>query len=149
MNINSSPENAMDRPQVKICGLTRVAEAKACAAMGADAVGCVFFPASPRHVTDDQATRICNALPQTVYTVGVFVNESFSTIMRRVDCCGLKAVQLHGQESPELVDRLRRQNLVVIKALFIHEVPDISLAPDYPASAFLVESGKGPLPDGN
>jgi len=139
----------LTRPQVKICGLTRIRDAVACVKAGADAIGLVFYPKSPRHLSDERAMRICIGLPRTVYTVGVFVNESFSAIMRRVDCCGLKAVQLHGQESPALAGRLRHQNLVVIKALFIHGVPDISLAADYPASAFLVESGKGPLPGGN
>jgi len=139
----------LHRPQIKICGITRIRDAVACVKAGANAIGLVFYPKSPRHLTDDRAMRICKALPQTVYTVGVFVNESFSTIMRRIDSFDLKAVQLHGQESPELVYRLRRRNIVVIKALFIHDVPDISLAADYPASAFLVESGKGPLPGGN
>ncbi len=70
MNMEHNPETAADTPQVKICGLTRVAEATACAALGADAVGCVFFPASPRHVTDDQARAICGALPGHVRSVG-------------------------------------------------------------------------------
>ena len=61
-------------PQVKICGLTSVQEALACAEAGADAVGCVFFPPSPRHVTDDQARSIVEALPGSVCGVGVFVN---------------------------------------------------------------------------
>jgi phosphoribosylanthranilate isomerase len=136
-------------PQVKICGLTRVEQALQCADLGADAIGCVFYPKSPRHLTDDQAKKICLALPERVKKVGVFVNESFSSIMNHVERCHLSTVQLHGQESPELVRRLCKQNLQVIKALFIDGNPSLKDAENYPASAFLVECGQGKLPGGN
>jgi phosphoribosylanthranilate isomerase len=136
-------------PQVKICGLTRVEQAFQCADLGADAIGCVFYPKSPRHLTDDQAKKICLALPERVKKVGVFVNESFSSIMNHVERCHLSTVQLHGQESPELVRRLCKQNLQVIKALFIDGNPSLKDAENYPASAFLVECGQGKLPGGN
>ena len=136
-------------PQVKICGLTRVEQALQCVALGADAIGCVFYPKSPRHLTDDQAENICSAVTDRAKTVGVFVNESFSSIMNHVERCHLSTVQLHGQESPELVSRLRNQNLQVIKALFIDGNPSLKDADNYPASAFLVECGQGKLPGGN
>ena len=136
-------------PQVKICGLTQVEHALQCVALGADAIGCVFYPKSPRHLTDDRAGEICSAVRDRVKTVGVFVNESFSTIMKRVECCQLSAVQLHGQEPPELVRRLCDENLQVIKALFIDGNPSLKDAENYPASAFLVECGQGKLPGGN
>lgn len=136
-------------PQVKVCGLTRVEEALGCAALGVNAIGCVFYPKSPRHVTEDQAKKICLALPPEVKTVGVFVNETFSTIMDKVERCHLKAVQLHGQESPELVSRLCKENLLVIKALFVEGEPSLEAVSNYEASAYLVECGKGPLPGGN
>ena len=136
-------------PQVKICGLTRVEQALQCVALGADAIGCVFYPKSPRHLTDDRAGEICSAVTDRVKTVGVFVNESFSSIMNHVERCHLSTVQLHGQESPELVRRLRNQNLQVIKALFIDGNPSLKDAENYPASAFLVECGQGRLPGGN
>ena len=136
-------------PQVKICGLTLVEQALQCADLGADAIGCVFYPKSPRHLTNDRAGEICSAVRDRVKTVGVFVNETFSSIMNRVECCQLSAVQLHGQESPELVRRLCNQNLQVIKALFIDGNPSLKDAENYPASAFLVECGQGKLPGGN
>lgn len=138
-----------NRPQIKICGLTRVDEAVGCAARGADAIGLVFYPKSPRHLTEDQAREICLALPEEIATVGVFVNESFATIMRKVEHCRLKAVQIHGQETPELVDRLRGEGLIVIKALFIGGQPALGEASHYNASAFLVECAQGTLPGGN
>ncbi len=136
-------------PQVKICGLTRVEQALQCVALGADAIGCVFYPKSPRHLTNDRSREICSAVTDHVKTVGVFVNESFSSIMNHVERCHLSTVQLHGQESPETVRRLRNQNLQVIKALFIDGNPSLKDAENYPASAFLVECGQGKLPGGN
>ena len=62
---------------------------------------------------------------------------------------GCTVVQLHGCESPESVQRLRREGLFVIKALFADRAPGIAAASRFPASAFLVECGQGPLPGGN
>jgi phosphoribosylanthranilate isomerase len=136
-------------PQVKLCGLTRPDEAAGCAQAGADAIGVVFFPKSPRHVTREQARAVVEALPQQVAAVGVFVNASFDDIMRRVDRCGLSAAQLHGQEPPELAVRLNAEGVGVIKALFVNGTPGLAQAQDYVADAFLVECAKGPLPGGN
>ena len=137
------------RPQIKICGLTSSSEAVACAAAGADAIGVVSYPRSPRHIDDRQMRRITSALPQYVCAVGVFVNESFKRIMEAVTAGGLRGVQLHGQETPELVAALSAEGLVVIKALFVNGTPGLEQAPRYRASAFLVECAGGPLPGGN
>jgi phosphoribosylanthranilate isomerase len=135
--------------QVKICGLTRVDEAVACAEAGAAAIGCVFFPPSPRHVTEHQARSIFQALPERVCSVGVFVNEDYEAVMRKVERTRLKAVQLHGQESPGLVKRLRREGVTVIKALFANGAPPLASVGTYEASAYLVECAGGRLPGGN
>lgn len=137
------------RPQIKICGLTNVDEALGCAALGANAIGLVFYPKSPRNVSEDQARQISLALPEEIKKVGVFVNETFSNIMRKVEHCHLNAVQLHGRESPELASRLFNENLVVIKALFVEGEPSLEQAANYEASAYLVECGRGKLPGGN
>ena len=136
-------------PQIKICGLTRVAEAVKCAELGADAIGCVFYAKSPRNVTENRAREISQALPRGVKTVGVFVNASFDDILRTVGNSLLDMVQLHGEESPQLVDRLRSQDIRVIKALFADKHPLMHQAALYRAAAFLVECGKGQLPGGN
>jgi phosphoribosylanthranilate isomerase len=135
--------------QIKICGLTKVEQAAECARLGANAIGLVFYPKSPRNLAEDQAREISAALPPEVKTVGVFVDETFSEIMRKVEYCGLHAVQLHGQESPQLVRRLWDENLLVIKGLYIQKSPFLGDAPNYDASAFLIECGKGRLPGGN
>jgi phosphoribosylanthranilate isomerase len=137
------------RPEIKICGLTRADEALACAAAGADAIGLVFYPPSPRHLAPHQAKEISIALPEQTARVGVFVNSPVSDILKRIDDCGLTAVQLHGQESPEMVKALCDRGVRVIKALFIHKPPLISEALHFPAAAFLVECGRGRLPGGN
>lgn len=139
----------MDRPQIKICGLTDVSEAVTCAELGADAIGLVFFPKSPRNISENRAAEISTALPHETAVVGVFVNETFDFIMNKVEKCGLSAVQLHGNEPPELVDRLKKEQLNIIKVLYIESDPHISSAPSYNSSAFLVECAKGVLPGGN
>jgi phosphoribosylanthranilate isomerase len=137
------------KPQIKICGLTSPEAASACADLGADAIGCVFFPKSSRYLSEQRAKEICSALPPEVKKVGVFVDETYSTIMRKVERCGLTAVQLHGRESPELVHEILNENIPVIKALFAAGTPALSDAQKYRASAFLVECGSGVLPGGN
>ena len=136
-------------PRIKICGLTRADEAVGCAELGADAVGLVFFPKSPRHVSDEQGRAISTAVSGKSKIVGVFVNTSYDQVLRKADVCRLDAIQLHGQESPDLVKRLGDAGLPVIKALFMDGNPDLSQAELYEASAFLVECSKGPLPGGN
>jgi phosphoribosylanthranilate isomerase len=136
-------------PQIKICGLKRVDEAVQCAELGANAIGMIFYDKSPRFLSDTHAQNICNALPDSVGKIGVFVDESFDGIMEKVHRCGLTGVQLHGMEPPELIDRLIYENLLVIKGLFTQKDPNISSVSLYKASAYLVECGKGMLPGGN
>lgn len=139
----------VNRPQIKVCGLTRVGQAQACVDAGADAIGLVFYPPSPRFVITMQAAEIAAAVSVRAVTVGVFVDETYETIIRRAEDCQLQAVQLHGQESPALVRQLRRHDLTVIKTLFHTREPFFNEAADYDASAFLLECGSGRLPGGN
>lgn len=137
-------------PQVKICGLTRAEEAAACVELGVRGIGCVFYPPSPRHVTEQQARTICRAVSSQPCTlVGVFVDESFDEIMRKVEKCGLNAVQLHGREPPDLVNRLSQEGLRVIKGLFVNAAPSFDTAAAYKAFAYLAECAGGSLPGGN
>ena len=122
--VGTSLQNRVD-VQVKVCGLTRVEEAVACAQAGARAVGCVFYAKSPRCVTAATARAIRRALPPEVACVGVFVDEPFDGIMALAAHTGFTAVQLHGSEAPEVVERLRREGLFVIKALFADRAPGI------------------------
>lgn len=136
---------------IKICGLTDPDNAAACAALGPDAIGLVFFRKSPRNVSVKQAKEICSAVPSGITTIGVFVDESFQTIMDTAEACGLKGVQLHGSEPPELVNRLAESGLMVIKAVFAAKPPFLDRADRIYANArfVLAEYGEGKLPGGN
>ena len=83
---------------VKVCGITRMEDARAAAAHGATAVGFVFWSGSPRCVEADAAAAIVATLPASVTPVGVFVNAPIETIVRTAERAGLGAVQLHGDE---------------------------------------------------
>ncbi len=137
-------------PLVKICGLTRVENALDCVTAGADMIGMVFFKKSPRNISIAQAQDICSALPGHVLACGVFVDETFDTLMDIATRCKLKGIQLHGSESPDLVEQLSWEGLTVIKAFFATRPPNLSMAKNYPAVNFcLAEYGKGVLPGGN
>jgi len=137
------------RLAIKICGLTKPQQALACAQAGADAIGLVFYPPSPRHVGDDLAGEICKILPAGVAKVGVFVDAPIQDILAKVVHCGLTAVQLHGNEAPALAKALVRRDLKVIKAVFAARPPFLTEAATFAPTAFLVECGRGDLPGGN
>ena len=86
---------------IKICGITNLDDALASTDAGADALGFVFYPKSPRHVTLEIAGPIVARVPEQVEKVGVFVNETVDRIRDAVQQVGLTAVQLHGDESVE------------------------------------------------
>ncbi len=136
-------------PQIKICGLTRTDDALKCASLGANAIGLVFFKKSPRYVTPEKAKPICDALPETISRVGVFVNERFNSLIDIAFTCGLTTIQLHGNEPPKFVNDLMDQGLNVIKTLYMESQPSVHQAPTYSASAYLVECAEGILPGGN
>ena len=142
-------KTASDTVQVKVCGITRLADAMVCVDAGVDALGFVFYPKSPRNISIGQAGDIIRQVPAHIAKVGVFVNEPFASIMEKVEKCGITAAQLHGQEPPALVAQLMEKNIKVIKALFAKTAPGFEAATDYAPSAFLVECGKGVLPGGN
>lgn len=91
---------------VKVCGITRLTDALHAVQHGADALGFVFWPRSPRYVAPDRAAAIIAELPSNVTTVGVFVNETLDGIRAVVSRARLAAVQLHGDEPPAYADAL-------------------------------------------
>ena len=86
---------------IKICGITNLDDALAAADAGADAVGFVFTPKSPRHVTLEVARSFISKLPESLEKVGVFVNQTVEQVRDAAKQLGLSAVQLHGDESTE------------------------------------------------
>lgn len=100
--------------RVKICGLTRVADAIACAELGVDWIGLNFHPASPRYVEPAQAAAIVASLPPAVSPVGVFVDHSIAQVAELASLTGVRIVQLHGHESPDAVGLLRPLQVVKV-----------------------------------
>lgn len=86
------------RTRIKICGITSVEDALAAARLGADAIGLVFYPPSPRYVEVEQAAEIAAALPPFVTTVGLFVNADEQTIADVVSRVRIDLIQFHGNE---------------------------------------------------
>ncbi len=93
--------NSIGRTRVKICGITSVEMALEAVNSGADAIGLVFYPPSPRVVTSDIAAEIVSALPAFVTAVGLFVNEEQAVIEEIVKNTGIGMLQFHGNECPD------------------------------------------------
>ena len=91
----------MPRTRIKICGITREADAIAAAEAGVDAIGLVFYPDSPRCVSIEQAQRIRRALPPFVTTVGLFVNAPENEVRDALSRVPLDLLQFHGDETPD------------------------------------------------
>ena len=89
------------RTRVKICGLTRVGDAEAAAACGADAIGLVFYAKSPRAVDIPTAQTLIAALPPFVTTVGLFVDPPEDLVEEVLAAVPLDLLQFHGDEAPE------------------------------------------------
>ena len=101
---------------VKICGITSEEDALLAVAVGADAVGFIFAP-SKRQVNATRVADIVKRLPREVLTVGVFRNESVDRIRGIVNQTGIQAVQLHGNETPAVVQEVKQDVRTVFKAV--------------------------------
>jgi phosphoribosylanthranilate isomerase len=94
--------------QIKICGITTLADALLATKLGADAIGLNFYEKSQRYLSTDQATAIDAALGSKPVRVGVFVNANREAIFNSATQVTATCVQLHGDESPDFVAELRR-----------------------------------------
>jgi phosphoribosylanthranilate isomerase len=114
---------------VKICGITRAEDAQAAVDAGADAIGFVFWPQSPRFVDPYRARSIAAMLPPLVTPVGVFVNQPADYVNGVAALVSLGAVQLHGDEDASYAAQIVRP---VIKAIAMGEfAPNVSGWPDH------------------
>lgn len=123
--------------RVKICGIRTASAALAAAEAGADAVGFVFYPPSPRFVPPARAAELARRLPPFVLRVGVFVNAPVEVVEDVAEQVGLDVVQLHGDEPPEVCARLRRR---VIKAVRVDGPEAVARAREYPVAAVLLDA---------
>ena len=126
--------NQTDRPQkgkqmknirIKICGITRPEDARKAAELGVDAIGLVFYAASKRAVTPEQAKKIVAALPPFVSIVALFVNETAETIRETLRQVPIDIIQFHGDEDDEFCRQFDRPYL---KAIRVQSALDIEAA---------------------
>jgi len=127
---------------VKICGVTRVEDARAAALAGADFVGLNFWPASKRHVTADAAVELARAgRVRGAMIVGVFVDASVETIVATARTVGLDLIQLHGDEPPGMCVEVRAATgLRVWKALPVARAGDVDGLERWPVAAVVLDA---------
>jgi phosphoribosylanthranilate isomerase len=124
--------------KVKICGITNIDDALAAVDFGADALGFVFVKGSPRHISQNEASKIIIRLPSFVTTIGVFFNEKPRQVERALALTGIDVVQFHGDEPPEMCNIPRR----IIKAIRVKNLESLDPLIHYreKVSAFLLDT---------
>ena len=127
----------MNAVRVKICGVTRPEDALEAARLGADALGFNFWPGSSRCVTAAAAQAMVQRLPPFVTPVGVFVNQPEEEMRRIAGESGVRVLQLHGEEPPELCTRLP---LPVVKAVRVESARSLEALRAYSVAAFLLDA---------
>ena len=137
----------MSTVRCKICGITRVEDALVAANAGADAIGLVFYPPSPRAVSLETAQAIVAALPPFVTTVGLFVDAERAWLESVLAAVPLDVLQFHGNEAPEDCVRYQRP---WIKALRVQPGDDLRAAiePYHQAQGILLDSFVAGVPGG-
>ncbi|MFH1247620.1 MAG: phosphoribosylanthranilate isomerase [Candidatus Omnitrophota bacterium] len=124
--------------KVKICGITNLQDALKAVESGADALGFIFYKASPRYITPAKAASIISGLPSRIIKTGVFVNAREKTIRRVAKLCALNLIQLHGEETPRFCKRLK--DLRVIKAFRVKDVVSPGEIVKYNTFAYLFDA---------
>ncbi|MBW2939342.1 phosphoribosylanthranilate isomerase [Zhongshania aquimaris] len=137
----------MFRTRVKICGITQAEDALAAIDAGADALGFVFYPRSPRAVSVELAASIMSLLPPFVSKVGLFVDASEAEIQNVLTSCSLDLIQFHGDETPDFCNLF---SVPYMKALRMRDGLDVAAAAQAysSASALLLDSYKPGIPGG-
>ena len=123
--------------RIKVCGITSLDDARRCVDAGVDALGFIFVPGTPRHVTAETAARIIETLPPFVTPVGVFWDHPAGQVKAIAEECRLGALQFHGDEAPE---DLLEHRLPLIKTLKVAGAADLARMPEYRVAAFLLDS---------
>lgn len=134
MNQTSHVSGSGGRTRIKICGITRVSDALQAASLGADAVGFVFYEASPRYIAPAEAAHIVAALPPFVSAVGLFVNPDQVFIEAALAACPLDVLQLHGNETPAFCAAQPRR---VLKAVPVRGADDVARIADFDCPVLL------------
>lgn len=135
------------RTRVKICGITQRQDAEFAVEIGADAIGLVFYSASPRAVTVAQAKQLILGLPPFVSVVALFVDADVSEVQSCLDSLPIDLLQFHGDESPDYCAQFK---LPYMKAVRMREDTDLVLIAKHyhTASALLLDSYQTGVPGG-
>ena len=125
------------KTQVKICGITSVADGLAAAEAGADMIGLMYYEQSRRHITQPKAVEISRALPPFVLRVGVFVNPAEELVHRAIAECGLGLLQFHGEEPSGFCTQF---GVMSMKALRVRDAESMQTLEQYRTDAFLLDA---------
>jgi phosphoribosylanthranilate isomerase len=127
------------RTRVKICGITRPQDARASARAGADAIGLVFYPSSPRYLSTERALEIRDAVPPFVCVVALFVNPDAAQVAQVLGRLRPAMLQFHGDESPQFCAQF---GVPYVKACRVRQGVDLLeyLRPFSAAAGWLLDS---------
>ena len=130
--------------ELKICGLKRLEDIIAVNRHGADYAGFVFFEKSKRYVDPYKANELISLLRADIKPVGVFMDEPLDNVVRIARITGVELVQLHGHESEEYVEYIKRTlDRPVIKAYKASEDGALEKAANSNADYVMIDSGAG------
>jgi len=131
--------------KLKICGMKNESNILNVAALNPDYMGFIFYEKSPRYFNS-----VIPELPEHIKKIGVFVNSTFDFIKGKVEKYDLQGVQLHGDESPELCQRIKNLNRIVIKVFSIKNQFNFKvLDPFEDVCDYYLFDTKGKEPGGN
>ena len=123
--------------KVKICGITNMDDAYSAISNGADALGFIFYPGSKRYIHPERAKEIIDSLPFFTMKIGVFVKEVPKTVNNIASTLGLNAVQLHGEEGTDYLERIKHP---VIKAVRVKDFLDVEKLKMYEKYTILLDA---------
>ncbi len=131
--------------KVKICGITSAADAQAAVEAGADVLGLMFYPGSPRYISLQTAQEIARGLPPQVLRTGVFADPQPSEVFAAIALCQLNLLQFHGSETPEFCLQF---GLMTMKAFRVQNADSLLALGGYHTDAFLLDSCVAGKPGG-
>lgn len=131
--------------KIKICGLRIPSDVDAVNAALPDMTGFIFDPTRRRYVRPEDAEQLRQALDPSIEPIGVFVNASPEQISEVLSICKVRTIQLHGQESYEDIESIRKANpnVRIIKAYKVDTKEDLDIARNSPADMVLLDHGIG------
>jgi phosphoribosylanthranilate isomerase len=135
------------RTRVKICGITRRQDADFAVESGADAIGLVFYPPSPRALDIAQAQNVVTGMAPFVSVVGLFVNPEKEQVLQCLDAVPIDIIQFHGEESPAFCEQFDRPYIKAIRMKPGIDLKQVAKA-HHAARGFLLDAYQPGMPGG-